>query len=129
MPILPFTAILAGAAAIGLVLLSFPIANHRRAARISAGDAGDDRFNRMIRAQANFTEYVPVGLIVLGLLEAASPAGWQLWAVGGTLAVGRFLHPIGLIWNIFIARALGAILTFAALLLGGGLLLWATLGA
>jgi uncharacterized membrane protein YecN with MAPEG domain len=46
METLPITSALAGAAAIFLVLLSFPVANHRRANKLSAGDGGDEAFNR-----------------------------------------------------------------------------------
>jgi hypothetical protein len=49
---LPITLVLAGAAAIFLVLISFPIANRRRATKLSAGDGGDERFNRP-RARAH----------------------------------------------------------------------------
>jgi uncharacterized membrane protein YecN with MAPEG domain len=119
---LPITALLAGAAAIFLVLLSFPIANHRRANKLSAGDGGDEKFNRLVRAQANFIEYTPLAIIVIGLLEASGFP--QMWVCGfaAALAAGRVLHAIGLVWNLLPARASGAILTFLVLLLGGGAL-------
>lgn len=62
MDTLPVTLVLAGAAAIYLVLISFPIANRRRATQLSAGDGGDEKFNRLIRAQANFAEYTPLAI-------------------------------------------------------------------
>lgn len=119
---LPVTSLLAGAAALFLVVLSFPIANRRRITKLSAGDGGDEKFNRLIRAQANFIEYSPLALIAIGLLEMnAFP---QIWVCGfaAALAAGRVLHAIGLIWNVTIGRMLGMILTFGVLLVAGGAL-------
>lgn len=124
MQALPITSLLAAAAAIFLVLLSFPIANHRRAARISMGDGGDDRFSRLIRTQANFIEYVPLGILLTGLLEYGGAPFWQVATTAGLLAAGRVLHPIGMLSGTLPARASGVILTFASLLFGAGVLLW-----
>lgn len=121
---LPITSLLTGAAALFLVLLSFPVANHRRANRLSAGDGGDDKFNRLIRAQANFIEYTPLALIVIGLLEASGFNQIFVCWTAAAFAAARVLHAIGLIWTVIIARMLGAILTFAILLVGGAALVW-----
>lgn len=121
---LPITAALAGAAAIFLVLLSFPIANHRRANRLSAGDGGDEKFNSLIRAQANFVEYTPLALIVIGLLEASGFNQMFVCGMAAAFAAGRLLHALGMLRGILPARALGAILTFGVLLVGGAALVW-----
>ncbi len=122
METLPVTSLLTGAAALFLVLLSFPVANHRRKNKLSAGDGGDEAFNRKIRAQGNFIEYAPIAIIAIGLLEMNGFP--QIWVCGfaAALAAGRVLHAIGLIWNVIIGRMLGAVLTFATLLLAGGAL-------
>ncbi len=122
MEMLPVTSLLTGAAALFLVLLSFPVANHRRKNKLSTGDGGDEAFNRKVRAQANFVEYTPIAILAIGLLEMNSFP--QIWVCGfaAMLAAARVLHAIGLIWNVIIGRMLGAILTFATLLLAGGAL-------
>ncbi len=127
METLPVTSLLTGAAALFLVLLSFPVANHRRKNKLSAGDGGDEAFNRKIRAQGNFIEYAPLAIIAIGLLEMNGFP--QIWVCtfAAMLAAGRVLHAIGLIWNVIIARMLGAILTFATLLLTGGALVFHSL--
>lgn len=122
MQTLPVTAALAAAAAVGLVALSLPVALRRGKLKLSAGDGGDAAFNSLIRAQANFTEYTPIGLIVVGLLEMCGFHGLALWSVAGLLAAGRLSHAIGMIGGIIPARAAGAIMTFLSLLLGGGIL-------
>lgn len=127
METLPVTSLLTGAAALFLVLLSFPIANHRRKNQLSTGDGGDEAFSRRIRAQGNFIEYAPIAIIAIGLLEMNGFP--QIWVCGfaAALAAGRGLHAIGLIWNVIPARMFGMILTFAALLLSGGALVFHSL--
>lgn len=119
---LPVTSALTAFAALFLVLLSFPIANHRRGQRISFGDAGDEAFHRKIRAQANFIEYTPLAIIAIGLLEMNGFPQIYVCVLAAGLVLARVLHAIGLIWNVFIARASGAILTFLVLLGAGGIL-------
>lgn len=120
---LTVTSVLTGAMAIMLALLSFPIADHRRKNRISAGDGGDEAFNRLIRAQANFTEYVPISLLLVALVELCGFQAPVVWGLAGTLAVSRLVHALGLIRNIVWARALGMILTLLVLVGGGGMLI------
>ncbi len=121
---LPITSALAGAAALMLVALSLPIALRRRKNRVSAGDGGDAFLGKMVRAQGNYTEYTPMVLILIGLLEmgGAQPAT-TLWALGGVFAVGRVLHVMGMLGVGLIFRALGMILTFGVLLAAAGMLL------
>lgn len=124
MDTLPVTLVLAGAAAIYLVLISFPIANRRRATQLSAGDGGDEKFNRLIRAQANFAEYTPLAIIVIGLVEVNGFAQLFVCGLAAAFAAGRLLHLVGMLGPVLPARALGMVLTFGVLLVGGGALVW-----
>jgi len=54
-------------------------------------------------------------------------AVWPWIGFAAALAAGRVLHAIGLIWNVIPARMFGMILTFAALLLSGGALVFHSL--
>ena len=121
---LPVTLVLAGAAAIFLVLISFPIANRRRATQLSAGDGGDEKFNRLIRAQANFAEYTPLAIIVIGLIEMNGFAQIFVCSLAAAFAAGRLLHLVGMLGPVLPARALGMVLTFGVLLVGGAALVW-----
>jgi len=125
---LPIASALTGAAALFVVLLSFPIANARRATKQSFGDGGDEAFNRKIRAQANFIEYVPLSLIAIGLVELNGGGQPLVCGLAAALAAGRVLHAFGLWTNVLIGRALGAVLTFGVLLVAGGLLVAGALG-
>lgn len=124
---LPITSLLTGAAAIFLVLLSFPVANFRRANKLSFGDGGDEAFNRRVRAQANFIEYTPLAIIAIGLVEMSGVDQLVVCGLAAALAAGRLLHAFGLWSNVLIGRALGAVLTFLVLLAAGGLLIYGQL--
>jgi uncharacterized protein len=79
-----------------LMALSVPIVLHRRRARIGLGDGGDAVLARRMRVQANFIEYVPLGLLLLALLELGGLAAIWVWVFGAVLLLGRVLHAIGL---------------------------------
>ncbi|PSJ57481.1 hypothetical protein C7I84_17705 [Mesorhizobium ephedrae] len=123
MPILPITSFLTAAFAIALVGLSFPISLRRLKVGDMVGDSNDDSLRRRIRAQGNFIEYVPLGLIGLGLVEAQASPAWLVVLIGGALALGRLLHAIGMFRSSASLRGIGMVLTYLALLLVAGRLL------
>ena len=61
------------------------------------GDGGDDAFAKRIRAHANFSEYVPLALILIGLLEMQGAGHGLLQSLLLALLIGRLLHPFGMI--------------------------------
>ena len=56
------------------------------------GDGGNPMIFRRIRGHANFAEYVPLALVLIGFLELSGLPTWQLHALGSALLVGRLLH-------------------------------------
>jgi uncharacterized membrane protein YecN with MAPEG domain len=124
MPFLPVTSVWIAVFAIALFLLSFPVALHRKRARTSLGDGGDAALQRRVRAQGNFTEYVPMALLVIGAVEAAGYDSIVVWTLGGLMAAGRLLHAWGILGDTLPPRATGMIATFLTLVVGAGLLLW-----
>lgn len=124
MPDLPITSVWVALAAIALIWLSLPIALHRKRSQTSLGDGGDPALQRRIRAQGNFTEYVPLALLVIGTVEATGWSAWIVWALGALMAIGRVLHAWGILGRTLPPRAYGMIATFLTLLIGAGLILW-----
>ncbi len=62
--------------------------------------------------QGNFSEYVPLSLILLGGIEAAGAARGLVLGPAIALILGRLLHPFGLRMKAPNApRGLGAMLT------------------
>ena len=80
--ILPITMTIAGAAAILNAWLGVRCSLRRRGAGISLGDGGDTIMAARMRAHANFIEYTPIILILIGLIELAEGSSVLLWVVG-----------------------------------------------
>ena len=106
-----------------MLALALRIVSHRRAAKIGIGDGGDYRLQRKIRAHGNFIEYVPMALLMLGLLELSGLGAPWLWGLGGTLLLARVLHAYGLSRHAGVSpgRFWGVILTWAVLLAMAGM--------
>lgn len=110
------TPLYAGLLALWFLVLSWRVVQRRRSG-IFLGDGGDQALLRVIRGHANFAEYVPLALLLMGMLEVSRYSIYVLHALGITLLVARLLHgyalsftaqfPFGRIW--------GASLTFAVL--------------
>lgn len=91
---LPVTALYAGLLAILFVGLSLRVIGGRHRAGLSLGE-GDRALLRRIRAHANFAEYVPLALILLGLAEGLGTPRWILHGLGLGLLAGRLAHAWG----------------------------------
>jgi len=111
------TPLYAGVLALWFVLLSARVVGLRRRG-ILFGDNGDVGVIRIVRAQANFAEYVPLALLMMGFLEAAHHSIYLLHVLGVTLVVSRVLHGAALSfgWQPRSGRIAGAALTFVVLL-------------
>jgi len=108
------------AAALGLlnVWLGVRVVRDRFSNKVSLGDGDMPLIRARMRAHANFNEYVPIALILMALVEMNVGGSRWLWGIGALLVVARVLHPFGLerpAPNPY--RMLGAVLTFASLLL------------
>ncbi len=60
------------------------------------GDGGNEGLQNRIRAHGNFGEYVPLALVLIGLLESGGGNHAVVLALLWVLLVGRLLHPVGL---------------------------------
>jgi uncharacterized membrane protein YecN with MAPEG domain len=123
MLIVPIT--LASAGILGLIYMSLTIGvmRQRFKTRVELGDGGGTAETRglqiAIRAHANFAEYVPLALILLGGIEAAGAPRLLVLGLNGALILGRLLHPLGMERKVPNApRAGGAMLTWGVILVG-----------
>jgi len=89
----------------------------RRKHRIPIGDQGQSELLRRIRVQANFAEYTPLALILLGLAEAQGLVPWLLHILGLAFLAGRLLHAFGVSRTPenYAFRTTGMVLTFFVL--------------
>ena len=108
-----------------LIALSVNVIRFRRGNRIPLGDAGNADLMGRVRAQGNFVEYAPMGLVLMVLAEMAGTSALWMHMVGICLLAGRLVHA----WHMtfapkkYVLRPIGITLTFAALGLAAALAL------
>jgi uncharacterized membrane protein YecN with MAPEG domain len=93
---LPITLTIAGAAALLNLWLSVRVSRLRMRHKVSIGDGGNAMLETRMRAHANFIEYTPLFLILLGLIELARGSETWLWAVAIAFVLGRLAHAFGM---------------------------------
>ncbi|MCK6508157.1 MAPEG family protein [Myxococcota bacterium] len=91
--------------------------------KVGLGDGQDKDLRRAIRVHGNFAEWVPLALLALVAAEARGADPRWIWALGGTLLLGRVGHAVGLSGGIgpSVGRSGGMVLTFSVLLVAAGL--------
>lgn len=118
---LEITLVVAAAATLLNIWLAMRVGRMRTAHKVSVGDGGNDAVIRRMRAHANFTEYTPFFLILLGLIELATGSSIWLWIVAIVYVLGRIAHAFGMD-GIGRLRMIGTMTTLLVLL---GLAIWA----
>lgn len=113
------TLVTAGAAALINLWLALRTGAMRGKAKVLIGDGGHDGLIRRMRAHANFVEYAPFILILIGLIELTTGSSLWLWVASVLFIVARLAHPLGMD-GLKGARETGTFLTFALLLGLGG---------
>jgi uncharacterized membrane protein YecN with MAPEG domain len=129
MPPLPVTATTAALLGVVFVVLTARVIGARGKTGASLGDGGgavipsgqESTVPLLVatRSHANFAEFVPFTLILLGFVEATGAARWFVCLLATMLLIGRVLHPFGMgrkIPNPF--RAAGAVLTVLTIAIG-----------
>ena len=96
MTMLPITLTMAGAAALLNIWLGIRVSQLRLRHKVSVGDAGDERVVARMRAHANYVEYAPFFLILVGLIELARGSEQWLWWVSILFILARLAHPFGM---------------------------------
>lgn len=125
--IVPVTGVFAAVLGILLLVLSAHVVKFRYKYKKDIGVTDDREFIVAVRTQANFVEYAPLGLIMLGIAELNGAASGLVYWAGMALVVGRILHAWGMIngnGGPHKARMLGVALTWLAIFAAAVLLLW-----
>lgn len=78
-------------AALGLRVIQL-----RRRNRTGFGDGDNAELRAAIRCHANFAEYVPVIVLMVGVLEASGAPHATIHLLMAALLLARLLHPIGM---------------------------------
>ncbi len=93
--LLTATPIYAAVAAFILIYLSLRVIRTRRMEKVALGDGGNAALLRASRAQANFAEYVPMALLLMGFAELQGAPLWAVHGLGLVLLAGRLVHAYG----------------------------------
>jgi len=114
------TLLYAGLNALIMLALAVNVVRGRQRAQAGIGTGGDAALERAIRAHGNNIEYVPIALILMGLLEIYGQPGIRIHALGALLTLGRLLHAVGLSRSSGAtkARVFGMVLTWTAIGVG-----------
>jgi uncharacterized membrane protein YecN with MAPEG domain len=123
---LPITAVAAAILGLIYLVLTVQVIRARGTTKASLGDgsggliaAGQEHTAPLLvasRSHANFAEYVPLCLILIGLTELNGTRTWVVQLLAALLVIGRVIHPLGMgrkIPNPF--RAGGLVLTVLVL--------------
>jgi len=125
------TTLAAGVLSVIFVILSVLVVVQRNTGKVLLGN-GDEATSPLmiaIRSHANFAEYVPLALLVTGLLELRTGPTLLVKGLAGALVLARILHPIGMrILSSNPFRAIGFLLTVLVLAVAGVAAVLAVLG-
>lgn len=110
--------------ALMMMLLSFNVILRRRSLGVAFGHGGHDPLERAIRVHGNFTEFVPLALILMFLAEDAGTMRWVIHVMGMLLILARLCHAWGLTHGRMAFRALGVVLTMIVLTSGAAFCLY-----
>jgi len=111
---LPMTALYAGMLGLMLVVLSMMVIRQRVKAKVDLFDGGDPQLGQAIRVQGNLTEYLPLALILMAVVEINGAPDLYLHIGGSALLIARLLHAYGLSKSsgVSVGRFIGTIGTF-----------------
>lgn len=118
------TALYAGILGLISIGLGFLAGRLRGQTNISVGDGGNRDLLLATRRHANFAEYVPLALILIGLLEMNQVRHMAIHALGAILVLARLSHAFGIKADTMKSpgRIIGAALTMLVTLVAS---IWA----
>ena len=117
---LAITALYAAPLAALFIWLSIRVIARRRSELIAYGPGEDRDLMQRMRIHANFSEYVPLAIIIMILAESLDAPNLLVHVIGLLLLAGRYIHGVGLSLhpNKIKVRVLGMALTFASIAIG-----------
>ena len=112
------TPLYAAIIALVFVALSIRTLSLRRRLGVAIGDGEQAVLTRAVRAHANFSEYVPIALLLIFLLELGTDSKAWVHALCAVLLVGRLSHAYGVsqIEENYRYRVFGMAMTFTVII-------------
>lgn len=122
---MPITPLFAALFAVFYIGLSVYVIRQRLRTQTSLGAGDDPMLERAVRGHANFSEYVPLALLLMWFVEMMTAMTMTVVGLGSLLLAGRTCHLIGMLKPaLFKFRQAGMLATFLVLLACALLLVW-----
>jgi len=113
--ILQVTPLWGGLLGLLMIVLATMVVIGRNKARVLIEGGGNNDLVRQIRVFGNFTEYVPMAVILMAIAELGAPS-LSLHIIGAMLLIGRLMHWHGLHGKVLKpTRAIGVVLSWLAI--------------
>ncbi|MDF5415175.1 MAPEG family protein, partial [Vibrio parahaemolyticus] len=110
------TALYANILAILIIWLAVQVIKQRRLNQIAYADGGVEALQIARSAQSNATEYIPITLILMALLEFNSAYPTWMHLTGIIFVIGRVIHAKGILKKDLKKRIRGMQVTFLVIL-------------
>ncbi|MFH4388057.1 MAPEG family protein [Vibrio alginolyticus] len=110
------TALYANILAILIIWLAVQVIKQRRLNQIAYADGGVEALQIARSAQSNATEYIPITLILMALLEFNSAYPTWIHLTGIIFVIGRVIHAKGILKKDLKKRIRGMQVTFLVVL-------------
>lgn len=91
------TGIYAAVLALIQVFLTLRVVKMRHVKKVSLGDGGQEELVRRIRGHGNFTETVPIAVLLMLIAELSGSPFWCIHALGVLMVIARLMHYIGVV--------------------------------
>ena len=98
------------------IALSFNAAFTRRKSGLAVGEGNNETLLRAVRAHGNFSEFTPMFLISLFLIDHISKNCEYILVIGSGFILGRIFHAFSMFLKKGILRVAGMMLTFIPLI-------------
>jgi uncharacterized membrane protein YecN with MAPEG domain len=124
------TSFYAGFLGLIMLALSFRVVRARKKTGVLIGHGDEKDLKHAMRVQANFIEYVPLGLVLILFVEIADFPLLVVHGLAASLVIARVLHAWGFGKNPGASpgRYWGTLLTWAVILVASVLAIWAGYG-
>ncbi|HHF2977638.1 TPA: MAPEG family protein [Vibrio diabolicus] len=110
------TALYASILAILIIWLAVQVIKQRRLNQVAYADGGVEALQIARSAQSNATEYIPITLILMALLESNSAYPTWIHLTGLIFVIGRIIHARGILKEDLKRRVRGMQVTFLVIL-------------
>ena len=120
------TPIYAALLGIQMIILTVRVIMLRSSLDISLGDGGNPDLLERVRGHGNFSEFVPLALILIALVELGGLAVFWVHILGMVLVASRVIQPFGLRADVTTTplRIIGNSASFAVIMAASLILLF-----